>query len=312
MTHAVIDVNDKALEMIGAGRDIVVGSVCHQFICPAEPGKCPVTDMGQRVNCSDRILLNHQGEHIPIFKSVVRTTLRGKDVLIESFVDITERKKAENALRESERTIRNLLNAVPDDLALINHERTIIAVNASMAETLGQLPEALAGRAIGDFLTSSVLSETIDRIIDPHTMSGQVYFEEKRNDRWLETSVYPVTDRNSADVRIAIQSRDITDRKYLEEELKKAGLSQAALNIEKFQILNDQIRNPLQVIRGYLALGPAEYQGEINKQVEIIDNIVTELDMGWLESEKVQQFLIKHSHCSTRSFPEQHQEDGLQ
>ena len=134
------------------------------------------------------------------------------------------RKVAEHALRASEITIHNLLNAIPDDLALINSGRLIIAVNESMAATLGQQPEALTGRAIGDFLTSSVLSETIDRIIDHQTDSGQIYFEEKLNDQWLETSVYPVTDRNGADVRIAIQSRDITERKSLEEELKKAGL----------------------------------------------------------------------------------------
>ena len=220
------------------------------------------------------------------------------------------RKRAEYALRDSETTIHNLLNAIPDDLALINSGRLIIAVNESMAATLGQQPELLTGRAIGDFLTSSVLSETIDRIIDPLTESGQIYFEEKQNDQWFETSVYPVTDRNGAEVRIAIQSRDITERKYLEEELKKAGLSQTELNIEKFQILNDQIRNPLQVIRGYTSLDPSKYNDKINKQVEIIDNIVTQLDMGWLESEKVQQFLLKHSHHNNQSLQKQQREGG--
>jgi PAS domain S-box-containing protein len=225
--------------------------------------------------------------------------------------EVLMRKVAEDALRDSETTIHNLLNAIPDDLALINSGRLIIAVNESMAATLGQQPELLTGRAIGDFLTSSVLSETIDRIIDPLTDSGQIYFEEKQNDQWFETSVYPVTDRNGADVRIAIQSREITNRKYLEEELKKVGLSQTELNIEKFQILNDQIRNPLQVIRGYTSLDPSKYNDKINKQVEIIDNIVTQLDMGWLESEKVQQFLLKHSHHNNQSLQKQQREGGI-
>jgi len=187
----------------------------------------------------------------------------------------------------------------------------IIAVNESMAATLGQQPEALTGKAILDFLTSSVLYDTIDRSIDSTMTGGQMYFEERQNERWLETSVYPVTDRNGTEVRIVIQSRDITERKYLEEELKKVGLSQAELNIEKFQTLNDQIRNPLQVIRGYTSLDPSKYNDKINKQVEIIDNIVTQLDMGWLESEKVQQFLLKHSQHSNQSLRKQQTEGGL-
>jgi len=84
--------------MIGGSNDVIVGSVCHRFICPAELGKCPVTDLGQNVDSSERILLNLRGEKVPILKSVIGTTLGGKDVLIESFIDITERKELEKEM----------------------------------------------------------------------------------------------------------------------------------------------------------------------------------------------------------------------
>jgi PAS domain S-box-containing protein len=91
--HTILEANDTALEMIGAGSESVLGRVCHQFICPADSGRCPVTDLHQDVDSSERTLLNVRGEKISILKSVIRTTLGGKDVLLESFTDISGLKK---------------------------------------------------------------------------------------------------------------------------------------------------------------------------------------------------------------------------
>ena len=78
-THRILDVNPKALEMIGEMKRSVVGAVCHNFICPAESGKCPVMDLGQAIDSSERILLTSRGQKIPILKSVIKTMLGGRE-----------------------------------------------------------------------------------------------------------------------------------------------------------------------------------------------------------------------------------------
>jgi PAS domain S-box-containing protein len=109
--HRIVDANRKTLELIGLPRDSVVGTVCHRFICPAEEGRCPVTDLGHEVNTSERILLTATGARIPVLKTVVRISMGGRDLLVESFVDISEQKRSEEAVREANRKL-NLLNSI--------------------------------------------------------------------------------------------------------------------------------------------------------------------------------------------------------
>ena len=101
LTHRILDVNEKAAEMIGAPKNQFLGSLCHQYICPAEKGHCPITDLGKTVDNAERVLLRASGEKMPIIKTVVRSGLNGRNCLIESFIDITERKKMEEVLKNS-------------------------------------------------------------------------------------------------------------------------------------------------------------------------------------------------------------------
>lgn len=110
-THTIVDINDVALGMLKATRDDVIGDVCHRWICPAEIGRCPVTDLGEEMDNSERVLINSKGKEIPIIKTVTPVTLHGKIHLLETFVDISERKRAEAALKEAN-TKLNLLSSV--------------------------------------------------------------------------------------------------------------------------------------------------------------------------------------------------------
>ena len=99
LTHTIVDANPAAATLIGAPRDQLVGKVCFKNICPANVGRCPITDQQQAVDDSERTLLCADGSHRQIVKSVVPVLLDGRMHLLESFVDITGRKESEEALR---------------------------------------------------------------------------------------------------------------------------------------------------------------------------------------------------------------------
>jgi PAS domain S-box-containing protein len=102
-THTIVDANPAAIKMIGASKEEIIDHVCHKFICSAEKGKCPITDLGQEIDNSERILFTATGEEVPILKTVTPILLNGQAHLLESFFDITEKKKLEAQLQQAQK-----------------------------------------------------------------------------------------------------------------------------------------------------------------------------------------------------------------
>ena len=168
-THRILEANPKALEMIGGSLESVIGSVCHSFICPAEEGKCPVTDLGQTIDSSERMLLTTRGEKIHILKSVVKTMLRGREVLIESFVDITDRKQAETVQRR---------NA---DIQFVLREIADASVLAPTLDELYRTVHNLVGRVFpANAFVINFLDEAAGEIVVPYRSDDANFLMERK------------------------------------------------------------------------------------------------------------------------------------
>ena len=113
LTHQIVDSNAAANEMFGRLPDgAKLTGLCHEFVCEKEAGKCPITDLHQDVNNKETVLITSSGDRKPILKTVVPITLNKRLHLIESFIDISERKKVEEALRESEIKYRRIFESL--------------------------------------------------------------------------------------------------------------------------------------------------------------------------------------------------------
>ncbi len=98
MDRKILNANHAALGIMGyESEDQVKGLSCNKVLHPGE-GKCPIIDLHQKDDISERILMTKDGSLIPILKSVVGIKLNDREVLLEAFVDISERKRAEERM----------------------------------------------------------------------------------------------------------------------------------------------------------------------------------------------------------------------
>lgn len=130
-THVILDINPIAVSLIGRKKEEIVGHVCHQFICPAEQGRCPITDLGQEIDNSERVIIAGDGAHIPIIKTAVRARVGKRDVLIESFIDIRDRRLAEERRCALIGYIGEIVMRVREPLLIVQENLSDLAKKAS-------------------------------------------------------------------------------------------------------------------------------------------------------------------------------------
>ena len=144
-THRIVDVNTTAAHLFGASKEAIIGSVCHRFICPAAVGRCPITDLEQTVDNAERVLLTADGKSRPILKSVSKITLGGHAYLLESFIDISDRKQMELALLESEAYYRAIFESTATGMAIVEEDMTVAMVNGILEQLTGYSKNEVEG-----------------------------------------------------------------------------------------------------------------------------------------------------------------------
>ncbi len=210
--------------------------------------------------------------------------------------------RMEERSKENERTIRILANAIPDAVMLLDKDRNIISQNDAMARRLG-LDYTRSQQGCACPFDQNGMFPSLELKIQEITSSGRpIRFEEKSGNEWFEISLILIPGLEGRNPRIFVQFHDITAYKRFEEQLKKEGITRIEHNMEQFQILNDQIRNPLQAIMGYVNLDCVHYRDRILEQIGLINNLVSRLDQGWVESDKVRRFLLVRYRSASDDF----------
>ncbi len=138
--------------------------------------------------------------------------------------DITERKRAEEALRRSEEEYRLIFETANEGIWVTDGERKTTLVNRRMADMLGYSREELMGREPAEFLNpdqKAVLERTRQAIMSGSRTHQEFKFRRKDgSDLWVISAAAPVVDRDGRLIRTVSMLADVTERKRTEEELR--------------------------------------------------------------------------------------------
>ena len=134
--------------------------------------------------------------------------------------DIAERKRAEEALRESEEQYRTLLESITDGVQVMDRELRYVLVNDELARIARMPKETLLGRKMTDLfpgVEETVFLKTYKKVMEtgePAVASDEFVFEDRQRGGY-EVHAYPGPEG------LLVIVTDITERKRAEEELRK-------------------------------------------------------------------------------------------
>jgi PAS domain S-box-containing protein len=134
-------------------------------------------------------------------------------------MDVTEKKKAEEALKENEQKLWTVLDATLESIYMFDKNGIICMVNSTGVERLNKRSEnEIVGHHYSEFMTPDVASARQEKLEQVFTRGIPIEFEDERDFRVFHHNYFPVFKDNHV-VFVVTYSTDITDRKRAESKL---------------------------------------------------------------------------------------------
>ena len=236
------------------------------------------------------------GTTFPAEVSSQGTIINGTRALISVVRDITERKRAEKALRESEESLRVFLDALPHPAFLMDSDGTAIVTNSALTQSLGVGKDNLKGKKILDLSGPGIAEQRKAYAVQTVVTGKPAIFEDSRAGRTFMNHMYPVLGDSGTPSRIAVFALDITERKRLEAQLTHAQKMEAIGTLAG-GVAHD-FNNILTVIMGLgnliqMSLGPDDRNRPYIDQIVASSEKAADLTQSLLAYSRKQRIILE-------------------
>ncbi len=287
-----------------------VGQTCHQFMAGSDQIclDCPVRKVfsGARRAVSERSRTDKNGDCIWI-QHTATPILNSQGEFVgasELMIDITDRKKMEEWLRDSESLYRNLVEEVPDVLFCLDAEGRFVFANTQVESFLGYRVDQILETLLGEHVVpgDKDLVSTIFRLKPDDIWDEEVgIFDHAGRRKFARIRCKASFDESNHAIGFEGVMRDRTERRKLEEDLRasKEALVQKIMIIDelyehivqsgKCKAIQDhtaevahELRQPLVIVGGFARRISRELASNdpvvVERRQRYVDLIITEIE----------------------------------
>jgi two-component system sensor histidine kinase/response regulator len=269
-------INNAGIKMTGhQSKEDLVGLTCHDNICPAQRCKCPITDLGQTVDRSEKVVIRNDGKKIPVYKTALPLILNNEEIIIEAFMDITPLKEAEKALLESRQHLKTIMDTIADPVVVYDPNGLTRYLNPAFTRVFGWPADELLNNRI-DFVPDGEkkrTEEAVKKVLSGDNISGFETYRKTKSGRVKAVRIGAalMMDTHGKPDGMVVNFQDVTQEKKAREELNQLNaelekaieeanhMARAAeiANMAKSQFLanmSHEIRTPLNGVIGMTGL----------------------------------------------------------
>jgi len=138
--------------------------------------------------------------------------------------DITERKKIEDALNESEKKYRKIVECTHEGIWAIDAKQRTTFVNNRMAEILGYSPEEILSKPLHSIINTELFSPNEPAktmlMLETARHSEKKILKKDGSEIYVNIEASPIVDNEGNHTGVIAFFSDITERKRMEDELK--------------------------------------------------------------------------------------------
>ena len=302
--------NAAAARLTGFDPEEVKGKPLDELVSNATGSMSSMQEVmttGRPVSVPEEIL--HRRDGGGVYVASTASPLLGEDGSVAGGLkimrDITERRRAEEELRDAEERFRSAFDDAATGMALLDFDGYYIRVNRALCEMLGRSEEELLATTYVDITHPDDVEESVTQVRRVLEDGLERDFREKRyvhadgHAVWVSLSISVVKDTGGRPLYRVAQIQDIAERKRAEETMHEAREAAEEANRAKSEFLanmSHEIRTPMNGVIGMTGLlldsdlsrEQRDYADTIHVSGEALLSIINDiLDFSRIEAGKM-------------------------
>jgi PAS domain S-box-containing protein len=224
-------INEFGLQFFGFNEEELIGKMATETIVPhfESTGRDLNEMIGDIYKDPDRFSTNinenikKSGERVWIewHNKALFNNINERTGHIGIGVDVTIRKKAEEALKESEHKLWSVLNATQESIYMFDTDGIILMSNVTGLRRIKKTAGQFIGHHFSEFLPPGIARLRQLKLDEVIKTGKQVKFEDEREGKIYSHNFFPIF-KNDKVTSIVTYSRDITIRKKAESNLRES------------------------------------------------------------------------------------------